>query len=164
MWLLSPRWLSTVPPENYLCTDRKSKYLGSHVTSRERHAWPLTGSHHVSVVRPRSELHRTRLLVEREVLDVYLAKRLVNGRRFPHHFARVVQYGFCHYCHFVVAISTVKHVRCICLLHFIYFRLNTLLMHYINVFRDKISKFVVSTDVLKNCEVKITKTDDIVCE
>lgn len=86
------------------------------VNISRRRAWPLTGSHHVSVVRPRSELHGTRLLVEREVLDVYLAKRLVDGRRFPHHFARVVQYGFGHYRHFVVAVGAAKHVRR-CTLH-----------------------------------------------
>lgn len=70
-------------------------------------AWPAV-SHHVSVVRPRAELHRTRLLVEREIFDVDLAKRFVDGRRFPHHLARVVQYGLGHYRHLVIAVRAEK--------------------------------------------------------
>lgn len=46
--------------------------------------------HLEAVVRPRAELEDARLLVEGEVLDVDLAARLVNGRRFPLDQAAVV--------------------------------------------------------------------------
>lgn len=44
----------------------------------------------VPVVSPRAELHEAGLFVEREVFYVDLTKRLVDGRRFPYNFARVV--------------------------------------------------------------------------
>ena len=37
------------------------------------------------VVCPTPKLHDARLLVEGEILDIHLAARVVNGRRFPLH-------------------------------------------------------------------------------
>lgn len=92
------------PSENYLftATDKAKTYFGG-----AYHASAV--SHHVSVVRPRSKLHGTRLLVEREVLDIYLAEGFVNGRRFPHDFSRVVQYRFRHYRHLVIAVGAANN-------------------------------------------------------
>lgn len=63
--------------------------------------------YHVSIVGPRAELHEAGLLVEGEILDINFAKGLVNRRRLPHHFARVMKDRFSHDGHFVVAIGAV---------------------------------------------------------
>jgi hypothetical protein len=65
----------------------------------------------VAIVRPGAELHETRLFVEWEVLDINLTERLVDGRRFPHHFARVIEDGLRHYGHLVVSVGTETHYR-----------------------------------------------------
>lgn len=97
------------PSENYLFTARPTKRKPIFWRRTSRHLAARAVSHHVSVVSPRSKLHGTRLLVEREVLDVYLAEGFVNGRRFPHDFSRVVQYRFRHYRHLVIAIGAVNY-------------------------------------------------------
>ena len=48
-----------------------------------------------TIVSPAAELHDASLLVERKVLDVHLAGRVVDGRRLPLHFARGHQGGLC---------------------------------------------------------------------
>lgn len=63
----------------------------------------------VAVVSPWTELHEARLFVEWEVLDIDLAERLVDGRRFPNHFACVMQNGLRHDGDLVVAVGTETH-------------------------------------------------------
>jgi hypothetical protein len=65
----------------------------------------------ISIVRPGAELHETRLFVEWEVLDINLTEGLVDGRRFPHHFACVIEDCLRHYGHLVVSISTETYFR-----------------------------------------------------
>ena len=72
---------------------------------------PKQLSHHVSVVSPRSKLHETSLLVEREVLDINFTGRLVNSRRLPLHYAVGMQYCLRHYRHLVVTIGTAGSER-----------------------------------------------------
>lgn len=100
-----PMTLFPSPSENYLFTSRPTKRKSIFQRRTSRHPAASAVSHHVSVVSPRSKLHGTRLLVEREVLDVYLAEGFVDGRRFPHDFSRVVQYRFRHNRHLVIAIG-----------------------------------------------------------
>lgn len=64
------------------------------------------GTHLEAVVRPTAKLHDTRLLVKREVLDVDLARALVDGGWLPLHPACVVEGGFRGQRHLEVAIRT----------------------------------------------------------
>jgi hypothetical protein len=67
-----------------------------------------------SIVGPRSKLHEARLVIEGEVPDVDFARRFENGRRRPQYFACVVQHGFCHRRHHVLAVGaaiSTKHMH-----------------------------------------------------
>ena len=59
-----------------------------------------------AVVGPATELHDAGLLVEREILDVHLTGRMINGRRFPLNQSGVEQGGLRGQRHFKVTIST----------------------------------------------------------
>ena len=48
-------------------------------------------THLFAVISPATELHHTGLLVKREVLDVDLARGLVDGRRLPLHQAVIIE-------------------------------------------------------------------------
>lgn len=61
----------------------------------------------VAIVRPRAELHKARLLVEREVANVNFAGRFKDGRRRPDHFAGVVKDGLRQCCDHVFAVGAV---------------------------------------------------------
>ena len=50
----------------------------------------ILDAYRITIVRPRTEFHKTGLLVEWKVFDVNFAKGFVDGWRFPHHFPRVV--------------------------------------------------------------------------
>lgn len=63
-----------------------------------------------AIVCPRTELHDAGLLVEGEVLDVDLARGLVDGGRAPLHAARVVQRGLRRQRHLEVAVRTVRQI------------------------------------------------------
>lgn len=58
-----------------------------------------------AIVGPRAEFHNARLLVEREILDVYLAGGLVYGRGFPLHSSREVEGGLSGQGHLEVTIG-----------------------------------------------------------
>lgn len=58
------------------------------------------------VVCPTAELEHARLLVEREILDIDLATRFVNGRRLPLNQPAVVHGGFGRQRHLKVAVGT----------------------------------------------------------
>ena len=62
-------------------------------------------AHHVTIVGPRPELHETLLFVEGKELDVDLARRFVDGRRVPGHFAGVVEDRLRHDRHLVIAVG-----------------------------------------------------------
>ena len=62
-----------------------------------------------AVVGPRAEFHDTRLLVEREILDVYLAGGLVYGRGLPLHPPREVEGGFGGQGHLEVTVGAETH-------------------------------------------------------
>ncbi len=66
----------------------------------------VTQVHHVTIIGPASKLHEALLLIKWEELDINLTGRLVNGRRVPSDFARVVKYSLRHNCDFIVTIST----------------------------------------------------------
>jgi len=61
-----------------------------------------------SIIRPRAELHETFLLVKREVLDVYGAVTLVDGRWLPDHFPRVHHLRLNEESHLEVAVGTAR--------------------------------------------------------
>lgn len=61
-----------------------------------------------SVIRPRTEHHVTVLLVERKIQYVDLAIRLIDGRRWPHDFASVLEYRFRHQGYFVISVGAGK--------------------------------------------------------
>jgi hypothetical protein len=68
------------------------------------------GTHLEAVVCPTAKLHDTRLLVKREVLDVDLARALVNSGWLPLDSARIVEGGFCGQGHFKVAVRAAKEI------------------------------------------------------
>jgi hypothetical protein len=59
-----------------------------------------------AIVRPRPELHDARLLVKREILDVYLARGLIDGRWLPFHATSVVERRLRCQSDFKITIST----------------------------------------------------------
>lgn len=63
-------------------------------------------TYQISVVRPTSKLHETSLFVEGKIFHIDFAKGFIDSRRFPSHFARVMENRFGHDCYFVVSIST----------------------------------------------------------
>lgn len=68
-------------------------------------------SYVVSVVGPGSELHEAALSVEWKILDIYLARALIDGRRIPHDATCAVDDGLCHDSHLVVAVRTETHTN-----------------------------------------------------
>lgn len=69
----------------------------------------------VTVVRPRSKLHETFLLIERKVLDIDLTGALVDSRRIPDNSPIVVNDRLgVQDDYFVVAVSTVSQVEPMC--------------------------------------------------
>ena len=58
-----------------------------------------------SIVSPASELHDAGLLIEGEVLDVHLARRVIDGRGSPLHEAGVEQGGLGRQGHLEVAVG-----------------------------------------------------------
>lgn len=64
-----------------------------------------------AVVSPATELQHTRLLVKREILNINLAGRLVNGRRLPLDQALVVDGGLGGKSHLKVAVRTGNTAR-----------------------------------------------------
>lgn len=64
-----------------------------------------------AIVRPRAELHDTRLLIEREILHVDFAGRFVNGRWLPGYLAGVFQCGLCHQRHLVISVRAEEKKR-----------------------------------------------------
>ena len=73
--------------------------------------FPLLSLYLESVVGPAAELHDARLLVKGEVLDVYLARRLVDGGRLPLHQAVEPDGGLGGQRHLEVAISAGKRSK-----------------------------------------------------
>ena len=66
-----------------------------------------------AIVCPTAKLHDTCLLVKREVLDVYLAGGLVDGRRLPLHQAVEPDRGLSGKGHLKIAVSTEREKRLI---------------------------------------------------
>ena len=67
-------------------------------------------THLKTIVRPTSKFHDTCLFIKREVLDVHLARGVVDCGRFPLNITVVKQGGFCGQGYFKVSISTVKNL------------------------------------------------------
>lgn len=59
----------------------------------------------IAVVRPRSELHEARLLVEREIAHIDFAGWFENGRRCPVDASSVMENGFRQCCHHIFTVS-----------------------------------------------------------
>ena len=61
-----------------------------------------------TIIRPASEFHDASLLVEREILHVHFAGRMIDSRRFPFNQAVAFQGGLRWQRHFKVAVSAAK--------------------------------------------------------
>ena len=88
-------------------------YSVNPTTKRSSQSWIFLGgeTHLESVVSPAAELHDARLLVEGEVLDVHLARRVIDGRRTPLDQPRVEQGRLGGQGHLEVAVGTENNWR-----------------------------------------------------
>ena len=109
-------------------TPRISDSLKEYLTQRRekrtmKSKWKKQKRYLKAIVCPRSKFEDARLLVEGEVLDVDLARRFVDRRRFPFDEAVVVHRGLRRQRHFKVAVRTANSIITIVPFHssFIHF-------------------------------------------